>query len=202
MRGANEHLSSQEIEELTNLDDASPEGPSDDAARQDAMRHLEACAVCRSRMLGLEPGVIIPPETGPRTPECPPEQKWLELAAGLLPSAESDRLLGHAETCGHCGRLLKIAIEDLALDLTPEEEAELNRLESAKPEWRAELVRKIGEAAGQQSMEGDATQAPFSIRPGVAQPKGATKAGCSAMGVGSRGRRAGGGELVGVEQAP
>jgi len=70
----------------------------------------------------------------------------LNLAAGLLPQSEVPSLLGHSVRCRYCGPLLKIAIEDLAMEFTPEEEARVKTLESAKPEWQEELVRKI--AAG------------------------------------------------------
>lgn len=148
MRGINEHLSIQEMERLTSADADTATG-----ALEDAMRHLESCDDCRFRLLGVELPEKLSSGGAERTSECPAEKVWLNLAVGLLPQSEVPSLLGHAVKCGYCGPLLKIAIEDLAMDFTPEEEARVKTLESAKPKWQEELIGKIRGAAGLSSAE-------------------------------------------------
>ena len=46
--------------------------------------------------------------------ECPPEQKWDEVATGLLIGPEAEQLLAHASSCDSCAPVLKAALEVLA----------------------------------------------------------------------------------------
>src|SRR5258708_35799971 len=78
-----------------------------------------------------------------RTPTCPPDSAWLEVAAGLASADESWRQIQHASSCKRCGQLLRMATEDLAVELTPEEEEKVAALASASPKWQRDLAAKI-----------------------------------------------------------
>jgi CHAT domain-containing protein/Flp pilus assembly protein TadD len=69
--------------------------------------------------------------------------EWLEVAAGLLPETKTRELMRHAAQCGHCGPLLKNAAEALGDEATPNEEALLASLQSARPEWRKNMAAKL-----------------------------------------------------------
>lgn len=147
VRRIHEHLSGEEIQHLASLaGDAAADG------QEDLMRHLDLCLECRLRMLeiapkGERPGEMTPSGSDDSPTGCPPDTKWLELAAGLLTSQESTPLLEHASGCMRCGQLLKAATEDLSLELTPEEESKVLALRSAKTEEQAELAVQLSRRA-------------------------------------------------------
>ena len=143
MRGANQHLSGEEIEQLTSIAPDEAVG-----ALEGAMRHLERCEQCRFRMLLSEQDLssIRQLASGgtPRTSsDCPPEDRWLEVAAGLGTKAERKRLMEHAATCARCGPLLKQAVEDVSMELTAQEETKVAALASADAKWQSDLAKKI-----------------------------------------------------------
>lgn len=82
-----------------------------------------------------------------RTPDCPPESKLLDLAAGLLPESEASGVIEHSTGCDSCGLLLRQATEDFSEDLKEGEEAQISSLHTAQAEGRRALARKL--AAGQ-----------------------------------------------------
>lgn len=146
MRGVNQHLSGEEIEQLT--------GSATDVevgALEGAMDHLERCDLCRFRMLSVRDlsGEMLQGAGGARAGNspCPPEARWLEVAAGLGTSAERKRYINHAAGCAQCGRSLKEAVEDVGMALTEEEETKVAVLDSAKPEWQSNLAKKIADSA-------------------------------------------------------
>ena len=66
---------------------------------------------------------------------CPEADRWLDLAAGTLPPATSDRMLAHAAECNDCAVQLREAEAVFGED-TPEVMAAMNVLSSSTPEWR------------------------------------------------------------------
>ena len=58
----------------------------------------------------------------PVTVACPPRQRLLELAAGLVDGDAAHTLIKHAAQCDHCGGLLRRSLEDFTREATPEEE--------------------------------------------------------------------------------
>ncbi len=64
------------------------------------------------------------------TPQCPPEEIWYDVAAGLVSQAEERHLLGHAATCDFCGPLLRDASVICADGSAPEEDAFLANVRS------------------------------------------------------------------------
>jgi tetratricopeptide (TPR) repeat protein len=76
-----------------------------------------------------------------RTPQCPPEDAWFDLAVGVAPDPQT--LLHHAAGCDHCAPLLQQAISDLTGDWTADEESKLGDLASAKREWQKVLAQRL-----------------------------------------------------------
>ena len=58
----------------------------------------------------------------PVTVACPPRQRLLELAAGLVDDEAAHDLIGHAAQCDRCGGLLRRSLEDFNREASPEEE--------------------------------------------------------------------------------
>lgn len=75
---------------------------------------------------------IIP---GRESISCPEADRWLDLAAGTLPPATSDRMLAHAAECAECSIHLREAATVFGED-TPEVMAAMNALSSSTMEWR------------------------------------------------------------------
>ncbi len=161
MRGSDQHLSSQEIQELAGFSaDALP------ASLEDAMHHADSCDECRLRMLlsdelGLPSFSKTQSAPQPRTPACPPDSTWLQVAAGLESPDESRRQIQHASVCKRCGELLRVATEDLAVELSSEEEEKVAALASASPEWQSDRAQKI---AGGSSVKSQTKKQPAARR--------------------------------------
>jgi CHAT domain-containing protein/tetratricopeptide (TPR) repeat protein len=84
-----------------------------------------------------------------RTPDCPPDPVWIELAAGLRP-AESEQYIDHASQCDHCGTLLRLSVEDFTASTTTDEDLFLSSLSSSNPTWQAVLAQKLVQKEPQQ----------------------------------------------------
>lgn len=82
---------------------------------------------------------------GTTGPQCPPEQVWLELAAGIV-TQDAESRLSHAANCDQCGLLLRQAVADLAAELTPQEEAQISNLSSSTSAWRSSMAASLQDA--------------------------------------------------------
>jgi CHAT domain-containing protein/tetratricopeptide (TPR) repeat protein len=143
VRGRDQHLSRQEIQELATLS-----GDSLTGSLEEAMHHVGQCDECRLRMLlsdelGLPSFSKAQSELPARTPACPPDSAWLEVAAGLASAEDSWRRIQHASACKRCGQLLRMAAEDLAVELTSDEEEKVAALASASPKWQRSLAERL-----------------------------------------------------------
>ena len=192
MRPAELHLTPQEMDLLL-FGPADPRGSNaDNASVRDAQKHLSGCAVCQSvaekyrkadealRSLGSwdqgasnRDGQGASDDAGSsggsrRGPHCPPEDTWLSLAAGLLNEEEEARHRTHAAACKWCGPLLKEAMEDLAQDMTAEEQQALAHLPTASSEWQRQLATKL--AAHQQTAQQKIGQQSASAKTPAAHP--------------------------------
>jgi tetratricopeptide (TPR) repeat protein len=159
MRPADAHLNPQEFDlALFGVADSSNSNASKTQAL-DAQQHLKTCVVCQATAekyrnaeeilngLRTRDKTSFPQGKEPeRGTECPVEQTWLLVSAGLIPWDEAKVYVAHAATCDWCGPLLKEAMEDLAQDVTPEEEQVLADLQSASPAWQREMGRKLAAA--------------------------------------------------------
>jgi tetratricopeptide (TPR) repeat protein len=79
-----------------------------------------------------------------RGPGCPADETWLRLAAGLIADERVEAgYVAHAAECDWCGKLLRESMEDLAQDVTTEEEAALGKLPSASRLWPGSMAKKL-----------------------------------------------------------
>jgi hypothetical protein len=147
-----EHLSNAQIENYGNR----PSGAGPDADQNDEARindHLAVCPSCRSHLLDFHRGnfgLLADPQplmdlqvNTASTPDCPSEDDLRQLAAGLLPEADSLRFTQHSATCGRCGQLLRIYTDLFSDDFSPEEQAVLSQLKSASPDWAEQTAQKM-----------------------------------------------------------
>jgi len=149
-RPFDKHLDSDELDRLVSLQETSAprsEQLSEPALRE-AQRHVQSCLEC-SRKLQKHQFVhseilrMRVPNPSPPTSACMGDAEWREVAAGLLPKAETIERMKHAAQCGHCGPLLKNAAETIVDEATPSEEALLASLQSARPEWRRNMAATL-----------------------------------------------------------
>ena len=76
------------------------------------------------------------------SPQCPPDHVWIKVAAGIA-EPNSEKYLGHAVDCDHCGPLLRQASADFTEGLTPEEETKIAGLRSSTSEWQGTLAARL-----------------------------------------------------------
>lgn len=155
MRSADEHLTPLELQFLL-FAGADEDVPGDGGmAAPEARQHLDGCAICQATAQKyvdadslLRTFDVPPPDRSrSRGPDCPPDETWLRMAAGLIDDAAAAPYVSHAARCDWCGPLLKESMEDLAQPVDVEEEAALGRLQSSTPAWQRELGKKLAAAA-------------------------------------------------------
>jgi len=137
-----EHLSNAQIEQYGKR--ASGAGPETKAWVE---QHLDDCSSCRSRVLDFQRTrfALFPDSKVNKvsTSDCPSEDDLRNLAAGLYPDPKAAQLKAHAATCGRCGPLLQEYMEDFSDESSPEEQAFLNQLRTASPEFRQQKAREM-----------------------------------------------------------
>jgi CHAT domain-containing protein/tetratricopeptide (TPR) repeat protein len=187
MRPADAHLTPQEIDDLLFGADVSSDNAGGGAAPE-AQQHLSGCAVCQAvaeryrkadaklRAMGASnPGSS---RRQARGPACPPEDIWVSLAGGLIADEEAKRYLTHASTCDWCGPLLKESMEDLAQDVTPDEQEALVRLPVSSAAWQREMANKLvaefvdASTATKEASEKDASVKDTSVKEASAKEMG------------------------------
>jgi CHAT domain-containing protein/cytochrome c-type biogenesis protein CcmH/NrfG len=147
-----QHLGSDQIDEL--LQSATGDKPDQTTNREhleNARRHLKDCAGCQTRLRAHEQAMerlalLNPTTPGAKGPICPPDDVWLEIAAGIAPQ-DFENYLSHAAQCDHCGPLLRQSNEDFAAELTQDEESRIADLPSSTSEWQRTLATRLGNAA-------------------------------------------------------
>ncbi|ABF43245.1 Tetratricopeptide repeat protein [Candidatus Koribacter versatilis Ellin345] len=112
--------------------------------------HVDSCPQCSEELsLVRETRARLQRAAGPEdvhpTPMCPDEERWSFLAAGRLSASEEKQLHEHASDCLHCGRLLKLADDDLAVELSQEERATIASLASSRPAQQRALGERMSE---------------------------------------------------------
>jgi hypothetical protein len=73
---------------------------------------------------------------------CPDPDRWLDLAAGALPPATSERMFAHAAECNDCSLHLREATAVFGED-TPEVMAAMSSLASGRQEWRSRTAAML-----------------------------------------------------------
>jgi tetratricopeptide (TPR) repeat protein len=74
---------------------------------------------------------------------CPSEADLRDLAAGLCPDANAEKLVQHTAACDRCGPLLQAYTEDFSDGFSPEQRSGLRQLKSASPEWRRQTAMQM-----------------------------------------------------------
>jgi tetratricopeptide (TPR) repeat protein len=137
-----EHLSNAQIEQYGKR--ASGAGPETEAWVD---QHLDDCPSCRSRVLDFQRtrfGLLPDPKVNKvSTSDCSSEDDLRNLAAGLYPDPKAAQLKEHAATCHRCGPLLQEYMEDFSDESNPEEQAFLDRLRTASPEFRQQKAQEM-----------------------------------------------------------
>jgi hypothetical protein len=137
-----EHLSNAQIEQYGKR--ASGAGPETEAWVE---THLDDCPSCRSRVLDFQRtrfALLPDPKVNTvSSSNCPSEEDLRNLAAGLSAEPIARKLKVHASTCERCGPLLQEYIEDFSEESSPEEQAFLNRLRTASPDYQRQTAREM-----------------------------------------------------------
>src|ERR1035438_8372653 len=87
------------------------------------------------------------PDQGGPIP-CPSESVWLELAAGLAPEENRERLVAHAAGCDRCANKLVSGVRILSGEEPAEENAMIGALKTAQPEWQARMAMRLASRSG------------------------------------------------------
>jgi len=142
------HLTDIELEQL--LDSGAGSNGAFVAAmteRDHARVHLRGCEACQAKLRQQEHAmkrifsVRAPINSNPDS-ECPADQVWMEIAAGIS-SDDTARCLSHAAECDHCGPLLRECVHDLSEGATPMEETQIAALASAHARWQHGLAMTL-----------------------------------------------------------
>jgi CHAT domain-containing protein len=143
-----QHLDSDQIDELLQAaTDVKPDETTNREHLENARRHLKDCAGCQIRMRAHEQAMerlaLLKPTTpGAKGPICPPDEVWLEIAAGTA-RRDSEEYLSHAAQCDHCGPMLQRAIADFTDELSPEEERDVAKSHYASMEGQRGLAQEL-----------------------------------------------------------
>ena len=162
-RPSDKHLDEVELDAL--VSGAKAQLPDVDwltnSSLKDVEQHVESCRDCRlkvqmHRSVQNEMSRLRVREDIQRGPDCFEETEWLQVAAGVLPETKTKELMKHASQCGHCGPLLKEAIETLSNEVTPKEEQMLASLESMGSRWQAGMARTLRDGSRERTSYNDA----------------------------------------------
>jgi len=153
-RDPQSHLSPDELAGLAEETEPAASAASADFDRAQAKAHADGCSVCGPRLrdhrsVQASLRSMASPVASERTSECPPDEEWMEIAAGVYSTGQSAPLLEHASHCDHCGHLLRAATEDLSPEISTEEQEFIRRLPSAGAGWQRALARKMAHAAAE-----------------------------------------------------
>jgi hypothetical protein len=115
--------------------------------QEESQLHLKSCESCQARVLDFQKAteqlaILRTDMLEPPSPQCPPEDVWISVAAGI-DSPGSDRYLQHAASCDHCGQLLNLAAADFAFELTAQEELQIADLASSAAGWQTSLAARL-----------------------------------------------------------
>jgi hypothetical protein len=80
-------------------------------------------------------------------PDCPPEESWLSVSAGLVNEREAERLLNHAADCDHCSVLLREAAQVTTDDVSGPEVAVINSLDTSSAKAQKVIARRLAHAS-------------------------------------------------------
>ena len=85
---------------------------------------------------------------------CPEPGAWIRLGSGETAATETSELLTHAARCAACATSLRLTVELLSAEPSPEEEAEAARLASTLPDWQHDLSVRLAQTPRQRERSG------------------------------------------------
>jgi len=146
------HLSPEEFRFLSEEGESVSQGDFD---REVAEAHAETCSLCGPRLrshrsLQANLGNLAVLVASEQKSECPPEQTWVTLAAGLTPITEAPGLLEHASHCDHCGPMLRAASEIMNPEVSDAERDLIRNLPTVETTWQRVMAEKMAKASAKQ----------------------------------------------------
>ena len=155
------HLSPEELAFLSGERESVSSGDRD---RQGAEVHAETCTLCGSRLRShrlLQANLrnLAVTVAADQKPVCPPEQTWIDLAAGLSSVIEARTFLEHASHCDHCGPILRAASEIMNPEVSDEERELIRKLPTVETTWQRRLAEKMARSSAEQLHREPATPA-------------------------------------------
>lgn len=142
------HLNDDQIEELLRLTlSGNLESGFNRDVQGESQLHLKSCETCQARALDFRRtteklAILRTDLREPPSPQCPPDDVWISVAAGI-DGPDSHGYLRHAASCDHCGQLLTLAAGDFAFELTAQEELQIAGLASSASGWQTSLAARL-----------------------------------------------------------
>ena len=121
-----------------------------DSERKELDDHLLLCSECQElvdqqRFLARMSITLPTNELPGAAANCPSEETWMEIAAGLRSPTATHQYLEHAMHCSRCATLLKQIAQQFMDSPTDEEGQLLASLRSVDPKWQSSLALRMHE---------------------------------------------------------
>jgi tetratricopeptide (TPR) repeat protein len=113
--------------------------------------HFATCTDCRQKFEVLvafdrQLRSSMHGQSTPQPSDCPKQEVWREVAAGVAPADWTRVWIEHAGGCNHCGPLLRGAVAELSNlrgEITDAERKQIAALNSANLQWQQRLGQRI-----------------------------------------------------------
>jgi CHAT domain-containing protein/tetratricopeptide (TPR) repeat protein len=141
------HLSSSQIEDLLQHSATGDEGVAVEGSDETVRTHLKSCEICQEMVRTEQAAMgrfaqLKIQGAAERSPECPPDTIWLQIAVGVTPHG-LEGYLSHATECDYCGPILHAAVEDFAEVPHLGEQSRISALRSSTPGWQRRLAEVL-----------------------------------------------------------
>lgn len=158
MKRAGTHVTAEEVLELLECSD-----PASVPHLADVGEHIRNCPDCRAvaRVLAKDPhhiqsAYLLTPESAlyaeNRSHSCPSEEDWMRLVTGNLEQSEREPLLNHLALCDFCGGVLREALRIAKEEISPEEQASIDRLQLSRDSGaQKKLIQRLTQAGNEQN---------------------------------------------------
>jgi CHAT domain-containing protein/cytochrome c-type biogenesis protein CcmH/NrfG len=145
LKPGHEHLTEYEIDRLAGLSLADHAAVEEHASTGSvAADHLSQCQSCRGRLEATRRLAFLKNVASSSRGEfCPGDEELMSVAAGLLDAEASEKMLGHAAQCDHCGPLLNRFIQDFSDTVSPSESGIIAKLGSSSVSWQKAMAVRL-----------------------------------------------------------
>lgn len=172
------HLSDEDFDALASLAREPNFEVADIATDDESISdHLSGCVKCRALLeqrlrSGNTLNLIQPDASRERGINCPSDEDWMRLAAGLS-DVGSEMLIAHAATCDHCGPFFRARIEDFGDEVDVAERRALEHLRIYEPTRQRRMATTLAGGRDFRNVSGDQSawlwvQFPLLVRVAVA----------------------------------